>query len=412
MVVKGHKQGKRLVVIGGGAAGFFCAINAAECHPGLEVVLLEKTRKVLSKVRISGGGRCNVTQACSSISEMIKAYPRGSRFLKKAFHQFFTNDTMAWFENRGVSLKVEPDGRMFPVTDSSQTIIDCLLREAEKNNVQLRMGQAVEAILPEGEGFRLPIKNSETLWADYVCVACGGFPKLTQFDWLASLGLEIVPPVPSLFTFNLPKHPITQLMGISVPEVTIRLAHAKLQAEGPILITHWGLSGPAVLKLSALAAPWLHQQNYEFSVQVNWVPEYHEESLRQFICEYRETNGKQKISNKNPFNLAHRLWNYLLEEVGINHDINWADLKAKEQNLLILTLCRQHFDVSGKTTFKEEFVTAGGIALSEINGHTMASKKWPNLFFAGEILDIDGLTGGYNFQNAWTTAIIAARNLA
>lgn len=398
----------RLLIVGGGAAGFFCAINAAIFSPELEVVLLEKSSKFLAKVAISGGGRCNVTQACSSISEMIKAYPRGSRFLKKAFHQFFTNDTIKWFEERGVPLKAEDDGRVFPRSDSSSSIVNCLLQEARKAGVSLQLNRAVISIEKKENQFLLRLKGEENFSADYVCIACGGFPKKEQFSWLAALDLKIVPPVPSLFSFNMPGHSIKSLMGVSVAEVEILIKGSRLKSDGPVLITHWGLSGPAVLKLSAMAARELADTKYHFSIKVNWLPEFHEEQLRQFFISYRNEKGASKIGGRNPFGLPSRLWLFLLEETGIDTTANWAELPAKQQNVLATKLTGYEMEVKGKTTYKEEFVTAGGVNLEEIEVQNMEVKKHPGLFFAGEILDIDGVTGGYNFQNAWTTGFVAA----
>lgn len=402
---------KKLVVVGGGAAGFFCALNAAEMYPDLSIVLLEKSSKFLAKVAISGGGRCNVTQACSSISEMLKAYPRGSRFLKKAFYQFFTNDTVDWFERHGVPLKTEADGRMFPKSNTSETVVQCLLGMAKRLGVCLQSNTAVQNLRRVGDGFEIIAGNNEIIIADYVCMACGGFPKLSQYDLFKELALSVVPPVPSLFTFNLPQHPIRKLMGVSVPEVLVRLTQSKIKADGPLLITHWGLSGPAILKLSALAARVVAEKNYHFGIQVNWLPELNEEHLRQLLQQHRQQHGSAKVAGKNPFGLPLRLWQFFMEVAAIDENINWADMPAKAQNRLTKILCDYEIEVKGKTTFKEEFVTAGGIALEEIDPQTMGSRKHQGLFFAGEILDIDGVTGGYNFQNAWTTGFIAARHL-
>lgn len=403
---------KQLVVIGGGAAGFFCAVNAARLNPALKVTIIEKSGKLLSKVKVSGGGRCNVTHACFEISEMIKKYPRGANFLKKAFHQFFTTDTIHWFEERGVKLKAESDGRMFPVTDSSQTIIDCLIREANKYNVAVVLHTEVKSIKNSGDKFILEMPGSRQEDADFVCIACGGFPKLPQFDWIKNLGHTISNPVPSLFTFNMPGNKITELMGVSVPEVKIKIAGTKSEVNGPLLITHWGMSGPAVLKLSAWGANQLAIQNYQFSISINWIPAFNETTLRAYFGLLRKQLSAQKIINKNPFQLPQRLWEYFLNQSHISHEVRWADLSTKSQNLLIDFLCNGSFMVKGKTTFKEEFVTAGGVALTEIDVNTMQSKKIPHLYFAGEILDVDGITGGFNFQNAWTTGWIAANAIA
>jgi predicted Rossmann fold flavoprotein len=401
---------KKLVVIGGGAAGFFCAVNAARSNPDLQVVLIEKTAKLLSKVKVSGGGRCNVTHACFSIADMIKKYPRGSSFLKKAFHHFFTTDTIAWFNERGVVLKAEEDGRMFPVSNTSQTIIDCLLSEAKKYGVDIRLNTGIISICKSADGWSL-LSGNKNIRADYVCIASGGYAKAEQFEWIRSMGHRVEDPVPSLFTFNIPKNNIVDLMGISVENVSIKIAGTKLREEGPLLITHWGLSGPAVLKLSAWGARILAEKKYEFTIIVNWLPDYNETTLLKKIQQVRFDIASQKICNRNPFGLPARLWEYFLKCAGIDGEIRWADLPGKEQNILVKILCAQEFAVKGKTIFKEEFVTAGGVELNEIDVNTMESKIHPGLFFAGEILNVDGITGGYNFQNAWTTGWIAAKGV-
>jgi predicted Rossmann fold flavoprotein len=403
---------KRLVVIGGGAAGFFCAVNAARLNPELEVIILERSNKLLSKVKVSGGGRCNVTHACFSIAEMIKKYPRGSSFLKKAFHHFFTNDTIDWFKERGVVLKTEADGRMFPVTDSSQTIIDCLVKEANKYGVDIRMNKEVKQLGVGDVIFELQFADGTVLQADHVCIASGAYPKIIQYNWLKKTEHPIEDPVPSLFTFNMPGNAVTALMGISVENVSVKIVGSKLTEEGPLLITHWGMSGPAILKLSAWGARELAAGNYNFSILVNWIPGLNENSLRERFQRIRFDLAAQKIINRNPFALPNRLWEYLLIESGIDPGLRWADLPAKEQNRLIKNICAKEYGVKGKTTFKEEFVTAGGIQLQDIDFNTMQSKKHPGLFFAGEIINVDGITGGFNFQNAWTTGWIAANAIA
>lgn len=400
---------KRLVVIGGGAAGFFCAINAARLNPLLEVVILEKSNKLLGKVRISGGGRCNVTHACYSIAEMIKKYPRGSAFLKKAFHHFFTGDTINWFKERGVELKTEEDGRMFPVTDSSQTIIDCLIKEANKYKVEIRMNQQVKGISQINDKWAINTGSNRPMETDYVCIACGGYPKALQYDWLLNVGHNIEEPVPSLFTFNMPGNDITALMGVSVENASVKITGTKFIEEGPLLITHWGISGPAVLKLSAWGARELAARNWQFAININWLPGFNENSLRERFQKLRFELASQKIINRNPFALPNRLWEYLLKYSGVNENIRWADLPAASQNKLVKNLCVGQYTVNGKTTFKEEFVTAGGMELNEIDVSTMQSKKHPGLFFAGEVINVDGITGGFNFQNAWTTGWIAAK---
>jgi predicted Rossmann fold flavoprotein len=403
---------KQLIVIGGGAAGFFCAVNAARTNPDLRVVLLEKSNKLLSKVKISGGGRCNTTHACFDIVELVRHYPRGQQFLKKAFHWFNPNHTIEWFRQRGVQLITEADGRMFPSTHQSQTIIDCLLKEADLYGVQVLLHQDVTAIKRSKNGFTLTINKTESVQADYVCVATGGFPKAAMFQWLEELGHTIVSPVPSLFTFNMPGNPITNLMGVSVPMATVKVSGSKLTASGPLLITHWGMSGPAILRVSAWGARELSDKGYQFSIMVNWLQDYTEQNLRDAWPGIRQTQAAQPMGNKNPFGLPARLWLYLLEQCGISPEQRWADLKSGLQNKLIQYLCAQPFEVRGKTTFKEEFVTAGGIQLAEINPNTMESRKCAGLYFAGEIMDVDGITGGFNFQHAWTSGYIASQAIA
>lgn len=301
---------KRILVIGGGAAGFFCAVNVARMNPGSRVSIVEKTSKLLSKVRISGGGRCNVTHACFSIADMLKKYPRGAQFLKKSFQHFFTTDTIEWFTTRNVPLHEEADGRMFPVSNSSQTIIECLMQEANKYGVEILMNSEVKKIERKENLFRLLLSDGQVLPADYVCVACGGYPKTSMFEWLLSTGHHVEEPVPSLFTFNMPGNTITRLMGVSVPDVQVKVMGSKLIEQGPLLITHWGMSGPAILKLSAWGAREFSKSGYKFSILVNWVPVYNENSLREFIQQYRFSSAAQKIANRNPFQLPQRLWNF------------------------------------------------------------------------------------------------------
>jgi len=406
------KTGKTLVVIGGGAAGFFCAINAAAMNRQLKVILLEKSDKLLSKVKISGGGRCNVTHACFSISEMARKYPRGEKFVRKTFHTFFTQDTIDWFAARGVPLKAEADGRMFPITDSSQTIIDCLLQQASRYDIDIRLRAEVKALESRNGGFHLELSGDRQLQADYVTIACGGYPKTAMFAWLEALGHSIAEPVPSLFTFNIPQHPIVSLMGISVPEAQVKINGSKLKEQGPVLITHWGLSGPAILRLSAWGARELQQKAWHFDIQVSWLPNLNEETLRADISQRRQSLGAQQVQHRNPYGLPSRLWEFLVAQSEVPAGCRWGELPAKAQNLLIRNLCAYPLQVKGKTTYKEEFVTAGGIQLNEVEAATLMSKKIPNLFFAGEILDIDGITGGFNFQNAWTTGYIAAQSIA
>ncbi|MEO6219671.1 MAG: NAD(P)/FAD-dependent oxidoreductase [Ginsengibacter sp.] len=416
---------QHLIVIGGGAAGFFCGVNAALENPDLHVTIIEKTSKLLSKVRVSGGGRCNVTHACFSIAEMIKKYPRGEKFLKQSFHHFFTTDTINWFEQKNIKLKTEEDGRMFPESNSSETIIACLLQEADRTGIKILLHyEALEIIksIKKGntnndskssnDGFIIQCKNGVTLSSDYICVACGGFSKKEHFNWLVKLGHTFELPVPSLFTFNIPENPIVRLMGITLKEVTIKINGTHYKQSGPLLITHWGFSGPSVLKLSAFAAKALFEMQYKFSITVNWLPSINENIVLDKLKNLRHQLASQKIGGRNPFNLPQRLWIYHLQQCGVNEDTRWADLPARLQNLLAIQLCAEQFNIIGKTTFKEEFVTAGGIKLNEVNAVTMQSKVVPHLFFAGEILDVDGITGGFNFQHAWTSGWLAANTIS
>ncbi len=518
---------KTLIVIGGGAAGFFCAINAAMANPNLQITILEKTNKILSKVKVSGGGRCNVTHSCFDIATLSQQYPRGSTFVKKAFHQFNTNHTIAWFAKYGVTLHTESDGRMFPTTNDSQTIIDCLLLQASKNKVVIKTNYAIEKIEKKDTIFYLTTKNQEILTADYVCIATGGFPKLEQFDFIKNvkemngsnglnvskesneskessgsngsneskesngsnelkesngssgsngskesnesnelsglsgsnesneskeskessgsngskesnessesngsnelnvskvssgsngaeesnesntLTTNIDAPVPSLFTFNMPNHSITLLMGISVPHAMVKIKGTKYAFGGPILITHWGLSGPAVLKLSSFAAVALAAMQYNFTILINWVPSYNQTSLQQHWLTLI-SNNKQTVANHNPLQLPNRLWLYFLALANIPTTNKWTDVPNQKQNILLQLLTNMECEVKGKTTFKEEFVTAGGVNLAQIDYNTMQNKQIENLYYAGEVLNIDGITGGFNFQNAWTTGWVAA----
>ncbi|HZH95049.1 MAG TPA: NAD(P)/FAD-dependent oxidoreductase, partial [Flavisolibacter sp.] len=389
----------------------FCAITVARLCPGLKVTILEKSSKLLSKVKVSGGGRCNVTHAIFDMAEISRRYPRGQNFVKKSFHQFSATDTIKWFQERGVAIKTEKDGRMFPATDSSQTIIDCLMNEAHKYGVEIRMNTDVKDLKTENGSWRLTVGNGQILQANYVVIATGAYPKSTMFQWLKDLGHTIAEPVPSLFTFNLPKHPINGLMGISVENVSVKVEGSKLVETGPLLITHWGLSGPAVLRLSAWGARELAGTNYDFKAHINWLPGYTDQGLKKDFAQFRTLYATRKISNHNFGNLPGRLWQFLLDQSGIKEDMRFADLPAKSENTLIKNLVDYTVEVKGKTTFKEEFVTAGGINLSEVDVTTMMSKKSANLFFVGEVLDVDGITGGFNFQHAWTSGWIAAHGI-
>jgi predicted Rossmann fold flavoprotein len=402
----------KALVIGGGAAGFFAALSCKHHHPDSSVTILEKSQKLLAKVGVSGGGRCNVTHACFENSQMATFYPRGSRQLRKAFHQFNAGDTVEWFQGRGVELKTEQDNRMFPVTDSSQTIIDCLLNESERLGVDIQKGVAVSAILKRESDYSLVV-NGKEVCADRVIIASGGSPKLAGFDWLRELGHDIIPPVPSLFTFNLADETMGQpsikkLMGVVANPVTVSIRGTKLATTGPLLITHWGMSGPAVLKLSSVGARELNALEYTFEVVVNWFAKS-EHQVREWLDLELKTIGKRTIGKRNPFQLPNRLWSFLLKKNQIDEETTWGQMKKKSLNALISNLANDSYPVNGKTTFKEEFVTSGGISLRDVSFQTMESKVCPGMYFAGEVLDIDGVTGGFNFQAAWTTGFIAGK---
>jgi len=399
-----------LIVIGGGAAGFFGAINAAELNPWLRVLILEKSTKLLSKVKVSGGGRCNVTHHCFSPAPLSQHYPRGQRPLKNLFHQFQAMETVAWFEKRGVKLKAEEDGRMFPVTDDSQTIIDLFLEEVKKFKIEIHLSQEVIQIEKKEEKFIIHTTHNRYHSAK-VLVAMGGHNKIENYKWLAESGHEIIKPIPSLFTFNDSEKEFTGLMGVAVPDAEVKIASTKFSQRGPVLITHWGLSGPAVIKLSAWAADYLHEQNYTFIALVNWTG-LPETEIRNTLMGLKQTNSKKQITSSALLNLPKRLWEQLCAKAEIEDKKIWADLPNKSINRLIELLYCCPFKIRGKTTFKEEFVTCGGVALSDVDFNTMESKKTPGLYFAGEVLNLDGETGGFNFQAAWTTSFIAAKAIS
>ena len=395
-----------IAVIGGGAAGFMAAITARECNTKTSVTILEKSDKVLTKVKVSGGGRCNVTNATFSISQLIKNYPRGGKQLKKSFSHFYTADTVEWFKRKGVLLKTEADNRMFPVSNSSQTIVDLLLNTAKDLNIKISYKSRVSNIDLKDDKFNLMV-NGEYILFDKVIISSGGSSKPKGLEWLNKLGYRTVNPVPSLFTFNMPKNPITELMGVSVSNVFASIKGIKLRQNGPLLITHWGMSGPAILKLSAWGAQDLASLNYNFSVQINWLA-INEEQLRE-IFENLSSSRKQMYGH-NPFDIPKRLWHFMLNKLEIYENQIWNELQKKSKNRLINMLINDEFEVRGKTTFKEEFVSCGGIDLSEIDMQTMESKLHKGIFFAGELLNIDGVTGGFNFQSAWTTGYLSGKN--
>ena len=400
-----------VAIIGGGAAGFFSALSVKEHHPDAEVVIFEKSKKVLSKVKISGGGRCNVTNGTHSISTLSKAYPRGGAFLKKLFPIWSTRETMEWFESRGVALVVQEDLHVFPRSQDSQSIIDCFLRECRKNKVEIKTSHGIKALHKVGDQFELTFIDSaiQSQTFDKVIVTTGGSPKRRGLEWLETLGHQIEDPVPSLFTFNMPKDPICELMGIVNEKTMVTIQGSKLKSEGPLLITHWGMSGPAIIVLSAFGARLLNDMNYEFTVQVNWVNEGNQESVRSAIQEIIAEHPRKLLTNVRPYYLKDRLWQHLLRKADFPGKKTWDELGKKGLNKVVTLLTNDTYAVKGKSTFKEEFVTCGGVSLKSIHPKTMESKEVEGLYFAGEVLDIDGITGGYNFQAAWTTAYIAGK---
>ncbi len=399
---------KKFIIIGGGAAGFFAAINIAELNPDLEVLILEGSNNVLQKVKVSGGGRCNVTHACFTPNELVEFYPRGKKELRGPFHQFNTGDTMEWFENRGVALKIEDDNRVFPASNSSQTIIDCFLESAKNAGVILKTSTRVEAIEKTADKFVVKT-SSENFTADYVLVASGSNSKV--WNMTEALGHTLVQPVPSLFTFNIADARLKDIPGTSVPKASVKVLNSKLNEEGPLLITHWGLSGPGILKLSAWGALELHQKDYQFEIEVNWLSKKFETVL-DFLKSERKKNSKKQVILRSVFDeISKRFWEKFVIAVNISFDTQWAQLNNKQLEDLAKQLTQSVFKVNGKSTFKDEFVTAGGIDLKEINFKRFESKLHPNLFFAGEVLNIDAITGGFNFQNAWTSGWIVANSV-
>ncbi|NBC27031.1 MAG: aminoacetone oxidase family FAD-binding enzyme [Bacteroidetes bacterium] len=402
-----------LIIIGGGAAGFFTAVNAARLNPGLSVTILEKSREVLSKVRVSGGGRCNVTHHCFDPELLSKAYPRGEKVLRWSFEHFQARDTVAWFNERGIELKTEEDGRMFPVTDNSDTIINCLKEEAASHGVQVRTKTKVEKIepLPDG-GFRLHLHQSNALTCNRLVVATGGYNRDNAYEWLKQLGHSVNTPVPSLFTFNFREKIFADLAGISVERAEVHIKDTAFSEIGPVLFTHWGLSGPAVLKLSAWAARELYEREYRYDVQINWLHPMNEQGVRNELTNLRSDQSRKQVGKQNRFPFPARLWERFLELSSIATEKRWADISNKEIHDLTQQLTRGSYSIQGKTTYKEEFVTCGGIPLHEVDPDTLESKTVPGLHFVGEVLDIDGITGGFNFQAAWTNGWLAAQAIA
>ena len=398
-------------IIGGGAAGFFAAIAAKENYPDAKVVIFEKSQKVLSKVKISGGGRCNVTNGCESIEDLCKVYPRGGKNLKKAFHIFSNKDTIRWFESRGVPLITQSDNCVFPVSQDSQSIIDCFLKETKKLRIEIVTGHGVKAIHSINNQLELTFMEDihKPAIFDKVIVTTGGSPKMEGLKWLESLNHRIEKPVPSLFTFNMPTETITQLMGIVVEKTIVSIQGTKIKADGPLLITHWGMSGPAVLKLSSFGAKDLSAMEYNFKIQVNWANEQNQEIVIDELNGIAHEHSNKILANIKPYALSERLWLFLLDKIDLPTNKKWGEIGKKGINKLNTVLTNDEYSVKGKSTFREEFVTCGGVSLQSIDLNTMQSKVCKNLYFAGEVLDIDAITGGFNLQAAWTTGFIAGK---
>ena len=393
-----------IIIVGGGAAGFFSAISIVEKNPKVKVAILERGAEVLQKVRISGGGRCNVTHAIFEPNELVKFYPRGEKELRGPFNQFGSGDTIEWFEKHGVELKIEADGRMFPVSNSSQTIIDCFLKATQKLGIAVLTGQSVQSIFKKENTWKIETQ-SENYIVEKLILATGSNPKV--WEMLQNFGHAVISPVPSLFTFNIKDSRIKDLPGVAA-QVTVKVKDTKLVSTGPLLITHWGMSGPAILKLSAWGARILHDKNYQFDIFINWLNDADKADVEKKLKDLKQEHAKKSVSKKSPFELTNRLWESLVLASGIEVETKWADLSKIQLQNLAIQLTNGTFQVNGKSTFKEEFVTAGGIDLKEINFKTMESKLHENLYFAGEIVNIDAITGGFNFQNAWTSGFIVA----
>ncbi len=403
----------QVAVIGGGAAGFFAAITCAEKLGSRgQVTLYEATPHLLSKVKISGGGRCNVTHACFEPAELIKKYPRGGRELLGAFHRFQPRDTIAWFAEHGVETKTEADGRMFPVSDDSASIVEALKKAATRAGVKILTGQGVRKVRRHESRFELVFNDNTTASCDRLIIATGGNKSSTGLTIAQSFGHTIIPPVPSLFTFHIQDPRLAELSGLSVENVSVQALGTKLKTDGPLLITHWGLSGPAILKLSAWGARIFAEANYQFKILVHWLPAFTAEALLKELNRIREMNARKQITTFSPVALPQRLWERFVIAAGISPTTPWAHVSNSNLQNLITQLTRSEFTVDGKSMFKDEFVTCGGVKLSEVNFKTMESRLQPGLYFAGEVLDIDGVTGGFNFQNAWTTGWLAGQSCA
>jgi len=399
-------QAVQVVVVGGGAAGFWAAIACAEAHPHVQVTVLE-ARQPLAKVRISGGGRCNVTHACFEPAALVQHYPRGGKALRGAFTRFQPKDTVAWFARHGVPLKTEADGRIFPVTDDSETVVNCLMQTARHAGIEIYTASLVQTLERTDRGFEVMLKSGQTLPADRLLLATGN--SLQGHELARKLGHSIEPPVPSLFTFNIPDLKLRELAGVAVERAEVKLLLPRLEQSGAVLVTHWGLSGPAILKLSAWGARVLHEQRYRAKLQINWLPTVSLDNSRQMFLEAKLQQPRKTVAGLCPVALPRRLWQYLVSRAEIAPERRWAELSKPQLQSLLGELHQGQYQIQGKSIYKDEFVTCGGVRLQEVDFKTMQSRLCPGLYFAGEILDIDGVTGGFNFQSAWTTGWLAGQ---
>lgn len=399
----------KIAIIGGGAGGFFTAINTAEKNPDYDITIFEKGKNVLGKVKVSGGGRCNVTHACFETKELVKYYPRGQKELLGPFHSFMTGDTIEWFENRGVPLKIEEDNRIFPTTDNSQSIINCLQEQVEKLGISIKTNSTVSNLKPENEKWVIEVNGDEEKF-DKIVIASGGNSQQVLNN-LEGLGYKIIETIPSLFTFNTKDTRFRNLSGLVVKDASVKISGSKFEEEGPVLITHWGLSGPGILKLSSVGARHLHERNYQFQIQIDWAFNHDRETIEDTFSEQRESHPKKALLNTPLFDIPKRFWHSLLNFSQISEQKIWAELNKKEKNKLLEAIKNSTVSIHGKSTNKEEFVTCGGVDLKQIDFTKFESRLHPNLYFVGEVLNIDALTGGFNFQAAWTGGWMVSQNI-
>jgi predicted Rossmann fold flavoprotein len=398
-----------VVVVGAGAAGYFAAVTCAERYPHLRIAILEKNSKALQKVLVSGGGRCNVTHSCFDNKKLVEHYPRGGKKLLTVFKQFNPSNTIEWFQQHGVNLVAEADGRMFPSTNQSSTIIKCLCETADALGIQVKLRTELISIhVKEDSSFELNTSEGVIL-TNRLILTTGGSPKREAYEFIKNIGVLLKPPIPSLFTFNILHHPLVDLMGVSLPHAEVKIPDLKLSSKGSLLITHWGFSGPCIIKLSAFAAEELFRRNYEYQISISWIGTRNTDAVIQSLVDFKIDNAAKNIENAVPMNLPKRLWLYLIQWLDETPDKKWSDVSLKFIRKLSEKLCNDIYQAKGKTTFKEEFVTCGGVKLDEVNLESMQHQRIKNLFFAGEVLDIDGVTGGFNFQAAWSTAFVAAK---